>query len=95
MFKDLNLASNTLTLADVARTVISVCSFTGDPMEDRLDEDDFARCLYYCAEAKTYDGLVRASKRVDRFVAHEFFLAVKQRTPIELLWDAADTPTGV
>ncbi|KAH8092100.1 thiol-dependent ubiquitin-specific protease [Aureococcus anophagefferens] len=51
MMKDLGLVSRTLTLSDVARTLVSVCSFTGEPKLDKLDQDDFARALFYCAEA--------------------------------------------
>ncbi|KAH8076846.1 thiol-dependent ubiquitin-specific protease [Aureococcus anophagefferens] len=94
MMKDLGLVSRTLTLSDVARTLVSVCSFTGEPKLDKLDQDDFARALFYCAEAKTFDGLVAAKDRVERFITHDFFLAIKTQTTVQMLWDQCDALAG-
>ena len=74
--------------------MVSVCSFTGEPKLDKLDQDDFARALFYCAEAKTFDGLVAAKDRVERFITHDFFLAIKTQTTVQMLWDQCDALAG-
>ncbi|KAH8067371.1 thiol-dependent ubiquitin-specific protease [Aureococcus anophagefferens] len=91
MMKDLGFVSRTLTLSDVARTLVSVCSFTGEPKLDKLDQDDCA--LFYCAEA----GVRRPSPlkdRVERFITHDFFLAIKTQTTVQMLWDQCDALAG-
>ncbi|KAH8056334.1 thiol-dependent ubiquitin-specific protease [Aureococcus anophagefferens] len=88
MMKDLGLVSRTLTLSDVARTLVSVCSFTGEPKLDKLDQDDFA--LFYCAEA-TFDG---PSPRRTASSASPHFLAIKTQTTVQMLWDQCDALAG-
>ena len=95
MTKDLRLIGPTLTLCDVAKTLTTVTSFVGVPHLDKLDLHDFTRALFYIIEAKTFDGLIPASQRVERYLTHTFFQNLKLFTDVEMPWDRSDAQAGL